>query len=299
MNLVHRARVALVAATLERHLTWMLGSPRSGTTWLAAQLGALTRSVVVDEPLIGAHLAVPLGAVTSMPHPEDPLLHESSGDRDDYFFSRRATADWRPALNGLIARRFASSVLAAGRRRGTGVLVKEPNGSLAAPQLLSVTPRSRLIFVVRDGRDVVDSLLDGASDGWITKTHGTAVAADGRREFIERRAHHWVRTVSAVQRAHDAHDPSRRIVVTYEAMRDDPEQELSRLLRWLGRTDALAHIPEVVARHAFERLPSEHRGRGQFARAATPGLWREHLSRDEQDLLASIMGPSLSGLGYR
>jgi hypothetical protein len=289
-----RARTAVVARTLEPRLTWIMGSPRSGTTWLAALLSSLTGATLVDEPLIGAHLSVHVGAITSLPSAEDPQLYDASRGRGDYFFADVSAPVWRPALRSLLLRRFAS---VAGFR--DPVLIKEPNGSLAAPLVLATLPRSRLLFLVRDGRDVVDSMLDGVSDGWITQTQGAALQASGRHEFLERRAHEWVRTVSAVRRAYDGHDPARRVLVTYEELRAHPEQEVARLLRWLGHTDALPRVEEAVARLSFERLPPEQRGRGQFARAAQPGLWRESFSVDEQASLEAIMGPLLRELDYR
>lgn len=289
-----RARTAIVARTLEPRLTWIMGSPRSGTTWLAALISSLTGARLVDEPLIGAHLAVHVGAITSLPSAEDPQLYDASRGRADYFFSDASAASWRPALRSLLLQRFASKT---GLR--TPLLIKEPNGSLAAPLLLTTLPRSRLLFLVRDGRDVVDSMLDGVSDGWITQTQGAALQASGRQEFIERRAHEWVRTVGAVRRAYDGHDPARRILVTYEELRAHPEDEVARVLRWLDRTDALPGVEEAVARLSFERLPPEQRGRGRFTRAAQPGLWRESFSADEQASLDAIMGPALRELDYR
>jgi hypothetical protein len=223
-------------------------------------------------------------------------LFESDGGRGAYFFSADTAWAWRPALRRLILDRFAAAPGAAGG--SAPVLVKEPNGSLAAPLLLQTLPRSRLLFVVRDGRDVVDSMVDGASEGWITATHGTTLAAAERTGFIERRAHHWVRAVDAVQRAYAVHDPARRYQVTYEALLADTEGRVGQILRWLGQEGALAAVPEVVGRLSFSNMPAERTGRGQFARAATPGLWRDHFTEDEQHLLASIMGPTLAGLGY-
>ena len=48
------------------------------------------------------------------------------------------------------------------------VVVKEP-GSHAADTIMDLFPDSTLIFLLRDGRDVVDSWLDAYRDGsWAT-----------------------------------------------------------------------------------------------------------------------------------
>src|SRR3712207_1314706 len=45
------------------------------------------------------------------------------------------------------------------------LIVKEPNGSIGAPLLLEATPESRLIFLIRDSRDVIASRLDAFREG--------------------------------------------------------------------------------------------------------------------------------------
>jgi len=53
-----------------------------------------------------------------------------------------------------------------------------------------------------------------------------------------------------------------------------------------------------VAEFAFEQIPSDRRGPGQFARAATPGLWRDSFSDEERAAVEQIAGPKLAELGY-
>ena len=45
------------------------------------------------------------------------------------------------------------------------LVVKEPNGSMGAPLLLEATPESRMIFLIRDSRDVIASRLDAFREG--------------------------------------------------------------------------------------------------------------------------------------
>jgi hypothetical protein len=294
---VAQARLGLISSRLEPRLTWILGSPRSGTTWLGALIASATGTPLLDEPLIGAHLAVPVATVISVAG-ADPLLYEANASRSHYFFSTQAAASWQPGLRRLLLRRFAGAVIASGAKSSSGLVIKEPNGSLAAPLLMRVVPRSRLLFVVRDGRDVVDSIVDGATDGWITEVHGAAVDDEARETFIIGRANHWVRAVNAVETAYAAHEPARRFRVTYEALLAEPVVELERIMTWLGRADAIPALPQLVDQLSFDKLPPDQTGPGRFARAATPGLWREHFSATEQELLAQIMGSTLVSLGY-
>ena len=298
-RVARRARVLARAATVEPRVVWILGSPRSGSTWLLNLVARLTGAATIDEPLVGAHLATPLGAVSGLPSALDELVVEASRGRADYLFADRHVDTWEPALRALVRQRFAASSVDQGRGGRDLVLVKEPNGSMAAPMLMRTLPRSRLLFLVRDGRDVVDSTLDGASGGWITESFGLRVDDEEvRARFLATRAHQWVRTVGAVRDAFERHDPSRRHQVTYEALRADPHAEVTRILRWLDRDDAVAAVPAAVDALSFENLPASAKGSGQFARAASPGLWRDRFRDDEVAVLEEIMGPTLRALGY-
>jgi hypothetical protein len=285
------ARGYKAAMSVERRLIWILGSPRSGSTWLMAMLMDLLGAHVVNEPLIGGHLAVPASPVIGESLPNDPTLGELRGDNPSYFFAKSRASVWRPPLRRLLLDRLA---VGSGRRQW--IVVKEPNGSLGAPVIMATLPQSRLLFLVRDGRDVVDSLFDGWSEGWLSSAFN-AVAID-REQFLHNAARRWVRLSEAVQTAFSAHSHPLRIRTKYENLRDDPQKELRRILSWLGEGGKHDRIAQVVERTAFEAVPETQRGPGRFLRTATPGLWREHFNEEEQELLSSIMGPTLKKLDY-
>jgi hypothetical protein len=78
----------------------------------------------------------------------------------------------------------------------------------------------------------------------------------------------------------------------------EPAANLRRVLDWLGLSIAEPELERLVEGQSFERLPAEHRGPGKIFRAATPGLWRENLSDEEQAVLDRVIGPKLRELGY-
>jgi len=85
-------------------------------------------------------------------------------------------------------------------------------------------------------------------------------------------------------------------MVRYEDLRANPEQVLAPLAEWLGI--GLEPVLEALQRTTFESLPAEQRGTGRFARAATPGLWRKNLTREEQAEIEAVIGLKLRELGY-
>lgn len=279
-------------SSTEQRLLWILGSPRSGSTWLLRMLNDCRGVTGVDEPLIGLHLA-PFVCDRPGSQAEDFDLTNFTFNRiaretRGYFFGERYRTAWREPLRALICARFAAQV-----RHGL-IAIKEPNGSQAADVILDAVPRSRLLFLLRDGRDVVDSVLDSLRAGsWLSEQFPIrGIDADVREEQVKNAAWKWVWQTEVVQEAFDRHKGP-KLLVRYERLRAEPEAELARVLDWLGVS---ADVGALVERHAFERL--EKRGPGSFNRSATPGGWRVNLSEREQATLEEIMGPTLRRFGF-
>jgi len=274
---------------LAGRLVWIFGSPRSGSTWLARLLTQLTGGIQINEPLIGAHLGLSVGNLLGTPVDGDPLVVSQMASRDSYFFCDDARDTWRPLLRALVLGGFAPAI--AGRP-GL-VIVKEPWGSTGAQVLMHALPESRLLFLVRDGRDVVDSLIDGADGGWITDRLGARI--DDRSRTILEASLMWVRSIEATQRAFDLHPAALRLQLNYESLLTDTTAELQRIAAWL-EIDRDAVRP-IVERSQLS-LRGRTSGRKRFFRSAHPGLWRDHLAPDEKEIAQRVMGPTLAKFGY-
>jgi len=293
MNLVRDSRRA---RALEERLVWMLGCGRSGTTWLLNMLGQLPDVDGMNEPLIGAHLSIRISSVSNVEQADDKTVYSLRRGSPDYFFYEGRRDEWQPALRALLLAGLH------GRRPDdprTLLVLKEPNGSVAAPLIMSALPRSRLLFVIRDGRDVVDSALDAVSGGWVTKEYGAKV--DSQREraaFLVKSAQHWVDSIEAVHEAYEAHDPALRLRITYEDLRAHTADVLEQIATWMGRPVPRARAEEIASAAAFESVPADKRGPGMFVRAAQPGLWEERFDESEKAELERVMGPMLAEMGY-
>ena len=291
---------------VESSLVWLVGSPRSGTTWLAGLLSRLPRIGYVNEPLIGLHLGVVFDQVIAAPPKAGPAAGGRIYDlinlvgEDDYFFNEKHRHVWQPPLRTLVLTRFREQMYQRGLQPGRDrVLLKEPHGSEGADVLGSALPHSRMLLLLRDGRDVVDSELDsiapGAWSSFAVSTEGLDV--DERARLIEAQATRWVLRTRVAHQAFGRHDPSRRLMVRYEDLLADTEHHVRAIVDWLG-LPIPADLAEVVAATRFAALPKDRTGPGQFARAASPGLWRSRFTADQQAVLAKIMGEQLSILGY-
>jgi len=315
------------AAHFESRLAWILGAPRTGSTWLLRLIihpwilargtdkgmraplrtrrEEMPNVVPVDETYLLQHLA-PLrpmpDQLAEQPATDEFVINGARREDPSYFFSDEYVDSWRPELRRLVLARLhaqADRASAAHTLSDPLVAIKEPNGSHAAELLMSLVPRSRLVFLLRDGRDVIDSLLDArGGDGWVATPNMNLDDPAERLAYVRRQARLWLNCTNAVQSAYAAHPPQRRMTVRYEDLRRDARATLPALLEWLGLGRSDAQIAEAVAANSFESIPGRLKGPGTPRRAATPGLWRGSLAPAEREAIAEIIGPKLLELGY-
>jgi hypothetical protein len=296
------------ARRLEARIAWILGSPRSGSSWLTQMLGEFEPIWPIHEPMIGWYLGPFIADLPGI----DPgtiswhhcTLPRFQHDTPSQFFADEFKSTWLPGLRRLILERLEAEVTrrSDGRFGATSiVLVKEPNGSQAADLILEALPRSTLIFLLRDGRDVVDSQLAAMQDGGWAAAHqgGDFDPTDevARSTFLRDSAYKWLWRTEVVADAYGRH-PGPKHLLRYEDLLADPAGELKGILRLLGLPDPAGRTDAIAAKYAFDRLPADQKGPLKFVRAAQPGLWRENLTAEEQAMVGRIIGPKLRDLGY-
>ena len=288
----------------EDRLVWIFGSSRSGSTWLLRMLSELDGAVAVDDPHLGHHLGVwrpiPLAWAAADGPPDLTTLNDVKRDKPSYFFNERYRDIWGPALRELIVARFDADARSAleGAVVRPLVFVKEP-GSHVADLLLSLFPRSRMIFLLREGRDVVDSWVAAHRHGaWAQDEGAFAVAPHGREALIRWQSSVWAYRTGVVQDAYRRHHPSRRVMVRYESMLRDPAREVGRVCESLALEVSSAQLEEIGRVHAYSSVPSDEKGADKAIRSAEPGSWRRHMSAAEQRAMYEELGERLVEVGY-
>lgn len=290
----------------DESVVWLVGPPRSGTTWLLGMLRAHPLVAGVNEPLLGAHLGVTNVASAPETTGDERLLQHVVGGRAEYVFAERDAGVWVP-LVGDLARR---AVLA--RHRGTTaaggrIVVKEPHGAQACGVLHQVFPGSRFLFLVRDPRDVLDSVHDivvsgwsgRGGGGWSGQVDGVGALDDAeRRRLFEAVGSRWRLTVAEMSALHDRLPDHQRLLVRYEDLRADPGALLERITRWTGLDVAPGWASQTARLLDFDALPEDQRGPGRFHRAATPGLWRQRLTAEDAAWASEFFARELARHGY-
>ncbi len=258
----------------------------------------------VDETFLSNHLAPAFGDPQLIDGRWWPAtLNRHLGDKPTYGFSTEYEATWRPEARRMLLVRLAALVERA-RQAETALaeqpqlVIKETNGSHAADLVASLLPGSRMLLLIRDGRDVVDSLLDAyAPDGFLARSEARTEPLD-RAERLDWAARLWACNSDASLRALADYDPARSRILRYEDLLSDPQGELTGLFDWLGLTRSPERIARIVSNCSFEAIPADQRGPGKRARSARVGTWRDNLSVAESARLDQIFGPLLDRFGY-
>jgi Sulfotransferase family len=245
---------------LDDRLVFVVGSPRSGTTFLAQAIGSLPGFVDLGEL---APLKARAGELSELPTSE--------------------------------AARRLRRLLAVSRRVG---LVGSVRGVEQTPEVAYLVeavalayPEARIVHAVRDGRDVVCSFLH---KGWLASDRagrddaGVAYGAyprfwveqERRSEFAStsdarRAAWAWRRYVHAARRAGD-----RAFEVRYEAMALEPE----------AVARSLASFIEAPSDALVEALGRAH--------GESVGRYRRDLTGEQLDDVIAEAGELLRELGY-
>jgi Sulfotransferase family len=239
----------------EERLVFVVGCPRSGTTFTGAALGSLPGFVDLDE-------VTPLKA-------ELPRLAGLPADH--------AAREVRAILE---------RVRLLGLARGLRGVEQTPETSFVLPAALRAYPEAVAVHVLRDGRDVVCSLLErgwfradraGADDaGLAYGAHPRFWVEDGRREEFShvsearRAAWAWRRYVEAAR-------AEASVELRYETLVDDAEERLPAVLG----------VDRDEITESFESFHVESVGR-----------WRDDLSLDQLVDVEAEAGGLLAELGY-
>jgi hypothetical protein len=173
------------------------------------------------------------------------------------------------------------------------LIVKEPNGSLGASLLMEAMPESRMIFLIRDSRDVIASRLDATRKGSWTVQNRDFDTPEKINAFTEHLAEDYLRVVSQVQKAYDVH-LGKKAFVRYEDLRGDTLGTLKTMYGDLGIEVDESRLEAAVAKHSWEQIPDSDKGLGKVYRKAQPGSWREDLSPEQITIIEKITGPVLS-----
>lgn len=218
--------------------------------------------------------------------------------RADFIMGTPIRAGWISSMRNFIldGAQYSHPLLSSGHY----LVVKEPNGSLGAPLLMEAVPESRMILLVRDPRDVVASVLDGAREGnwlhsWTDKGgwRKGAVADNNPDSFVRNRSNVYLQQVGSAKRAYDSHKGP-KVLVRYEDLLSDTLGTMNRIYSTLEMSFEEKDLARAIERHSWANIPENEKGEGKFYRKASPGGWEEDLTTTQAQIVEKITAPLLA-----
>jgi len=279
-------------AILERNLVWVLGSPRSGTTWLATQLLSYNTRIL-NEPGISEHLGVAVWAIT------DKIVRnvDMRKKHENYFFSDSYKETWLHFLRKLILNRIHAQFLDLDSK----IIIKEPMRMWASDILSECLPNSKIIFLIRDGRDIVDSQVDArkSDSSWMVKGGLSTLQENEINEFIKYQSERYTKLAENLLDSYEKHSKDNGIFIKYEDLLSNTYEELKKLYEFAQIPISKNEINDLIRKYDFENIPKSEKGSEKFYRFATPGKWKENFSEHQKQEMLFIMENVLTKLNYK
>ena len=199
----------------------------------------------------------------------------------------------RPEINALFANIIVTLMEKYRRRQGKArVAEKSPNNVFYFQHLHDLLPNSPLIHLIRDGRDVVCSLL---TMNWANAVTGKPLdyTLDARKA-----AEYWARAIRA-GRAMLENKPRRScyLEVRYEDLVTSPEPTLRELFAFIDEP----WDPVVLRYYEQDRDLAGESSADQVSQplhTRAVGRWRKDLSAKDKAAVKAAAGDLLVELGY-
>ena len=281
------------------NLVFVVGCPRSGTTWVQRLLASHERVRTGQESdVFDTYVGPQLRAWRRE-------LEVTSSGRGGVGLG----CYFRDAEFLRILKRYTLELLEPmiGRLQEGEIFVeKTPSHVLFVPEISELLPAARFVHVLRDARDTVASLLSASRSWGQAWAPRTARGATGM----------WVQHVRAARAAQVQLGADRFYEVRYEALHADTARELRRMADWIGLDWAEADVRQAVVDNQPE---AARRGGGTdiplggafgdvsgpvvrepvgFVRRAQAGSWREDLSLMQRLWIWKVGRKTMARTGY-
>jgi hypothetical protein len=267
------------SAVLRKQFVFIVGAPRSGTSWLHGMVSAHpdVASMRSELTLFSKYLA-----------PADRFFgresgHLQRGDREQGLPLLFTPEEFDQGLRVIVDRVY-ERVLAR-NPEASHILDKHPHYALHLPLIERLLPHARVLHIIRDGRDVAVSTMR-------TKR----LIGHGQGD-IEGASRVWHACITKAREHGRRMGPQRYLEVRYEELMADTTGGLKAVMAFCGLTVDDDRLRTIADEHAIERNMVS-RGDPALQRRGDVPAWAGGLTLQERYLMDRYVGGLLADLGY-
>ncbi len=264
--------LATLQSALTRRWFFVCGAQKSGTTWLQRILDAHPQVQCRGEGHFFTELSRLLGQSFTSYNKTLGKVAEQVYEGRPYYpgVRQRDYHDVLITVMALVMGRegMPDEVMALGD--------KTPNYAVNLGSVHRVLPESRVVHILRDGRDVAVSALHHAYRVGLEQA-----IVPHSDEFYRQMRHHarrWAANVRAA-RSFGADHPELYCEVSYERMLVDAVPEISRVCEVLGVNADATVVAAAADAASFEKTTGRRRGeedKSAFVRKGEAGDWQQY-----------------------
>lgn len=292
------SKLATEAAQSGFNVVFVVGCPRSGTTWVQRLLASHPKIFTGQE----SHLfSVYLGPQLRNFRSQLSIQNRGGVGLACYFEEKEFLEIVNSYMNSLMQPQIG------GLKEGELFLEKSPSHGLFIPEIVELLPGARIIHVLRDPRDVIASLL-AASHSW-----GSNWAPNNARAA----ARYWLKHVSEIRKAAKNLPHWQYLEIRYEDLHTSTERVLEQCrefldIEWMPEEISLAvaeNDRSVIAKGGGTEIPLGGEAKKQsgsvvlepegFVRTARPGEWTKDIKMKDRLVIWKILRRTRGEFGYQ
>lgn len=314
---------------------FLIGAPKSGTTWLQRMLNQHRDILCQGEGRFfgrndrdenfekvrtnsAGHLLRPAALYNILAESEylrlwiERTCWSKNGDVEEHI----------ARLTHEAVRYFLTQKLFGTSKKIVGDKTPLPNANIVR-EIAKIFPEAKIIHIIRDGRDQAVShthhrwnrvrpveeggRLTPEERGKRDRYRGNPerFLSSGESIFAEQRivaaAKGWRSNVGHTHRDGFALFGDRYAEVRYEDLLEHPEKELSRLFRFLGASDDKVIVRRCIERNRFDKRAQRAAGQedsSSFLRKGVAGDWKSVFTERDRQVFKEFAGDLLVELGY-
>jgi hypothetical protein len=288
-----------------KNYAFIVGSPRSGTSWLRRLLSSAPNVRSGPESYLFSNY---VGPALREWRKEARQRQERSGDQRPLFglSTYVSEAEFLPILKSYLYSLL--NVMEPNLKQGELFLEKTPDHALFAQEIVDLLPSCKIIHIIRDPRDVVASIL---------RTQGELGLFQRMEPGARGAARVWKTHVRGARAVSYLSKEGRFYEVRYEELLTSPKEVLKGAFEFLGlpfREPEIEHAIQVhdaenIRKGTSEDLVIKGEASKQFGTKvklpkgfvgkASTGNWKEDLSTREKFWVWFELGEMMPEFGYR